>query len=171
MNVKSRDYLHYTVLGILFLLMFVLQYTKGALPTVFGARPLLLVSGVICASMFLREWTGAMFGLFAGIFIDSVVTGSICFYAIVLMLVGCASGLTITYYLNNNLGTAMIMNAAGLLLFVTLDWLFFYCIPGQAGAVYYFVRYSLGNWVYTFIVSVPLYLLIRRLLKPRTADN
>ena len=74
---KSRTYLHYTALGVLFLLLYLIQYL-GLFPAIGGARPLLVVTAVISASMFLRQWGGAAFGCVAGMFLDAVTSLRLC---------------------------------------------------------------------------------------------
>ncbi len=161
---KKHSYLHYTVLGVLFLFLFLIQYT-GLFPPVYGARPLLLVSATIAAAMFLRQWAGAVFGLVAGMLMDAVVGGAGCFNTVVLLIFGCVSGLLITCLFNNTLGVSFLFQAGLLLLYVTLRWLIYYLLPGYDDAGYLFLKYGLGEFVYTFVLSIPLYLLIRRLLR------
>lgn len=161
---KSRTYLHYTALGLLFLILFLLQYA-GAFPPIGGARPILVVSAVIAAAMFLRQWGGAVFGCAAGLFMDAVTSGASSFNTLVLLLIGCACGLLITCLFNNTLGVGFILQAGFLLLYVLLRWLFFYVIPGCDDIGHILVQYGLGEYLYTLVLSIPLYLLIRRLMR------
>ena len=161
---KKHTYLHYTVLGVLFLFLFLLQYA-GVFPAIQGARPLLLVAVTITSAMFLRQWAGAAFGAVAGMLMDAVTGGTGCFHTLTLLIFGCAAGLLITCLFNNTLGVSLLLQAGFLLFYVTLRWLFFYLIPGYDNPGYLFVKYGLGDFIYTFVLSIPLYFLIRRLMR------
>lgn len=161
---KSRTYLHFTALGVLFLILYLLQYA-GVFPPIGGVRPLLLVSAVIAAAMFLRQWGGAVFGCAAGLFMDAVTSGASSFNTLVLLLIGCACGLLITCLFNNTLGVGFLLQAGFLALYVLLRWLFFYVLPGYDNAAHILLQYGLGEFFYTLVLSVPLYLLIRRLMR------
>lgn len=161
---KGRTYLHFTALGVLFLILFLLQYA-GAFPAICGARPLLLVSAVIAAAMFLRQWGGAMFGCAAGLLMDAVSSGVSSFNTLLLLLIGCACGLLVTCFFNNTLGVGFILQASFLLFYILLRWLFLYVLPGYDDVGYLLARYGLGEYIYTLALSVPMYLLIRRLVR------
>lgn len=161
---KSRTYLHYTALGVLFLLLYLIQYL-GLFPAIGGARPLLVVTAVISGAMFLRQWGGAVFGCVAGMFLDAVTSRANCFNTVALLVFGCVVGLLITCFFNNTLGVNFILQAGFLFLYVLLRWFFFYFTAGYDNAGYLFVKYGLGDFVYTLVLSIPLYLLIRRLMR------
>ena len=162
---KERTYLHFTALGVLFLVLFLLQGV-GLFPSIGGARPLLLVSAVISASLFLRQWGGAVFGCAAGLFLDASSSGAGCFHTLTLLVIGCVCGLLITNLLNNTLAVNFLLQAGFLFLYVVLRWLFFYVFPGGYDDVgHIFLKYGLGDFLYTFVLSIPLYLLIRRLMR------
>lgn len=162
---KTKNYLHYTALALFFIVLFLLQYADGVLPRIGGAVPVLLVPAVICAAMFVREWAGAAFGLAAGIFMDLSTPGATCFHAVTLMLMGCAAGLLITCVFNNNLLAALAFNLVFIFLFVTAKWFFLYYMAEYDSPGLYFIKYSLPDGLYTWVLSIPMYLLIRRIMK------
>lgn len=165
MQSKSRNYVHYAVLGLLCLVLFLIQYTDGVLPKVGGASAVILVPVVVFAAMFLREWEGAITGLIIGVLMDITTSGSTCFNAVVLMLIGCSAGLLITYVVNNNLLAALVMSIGFTGFYFIIKWVFI-CILGYTDAPFlYLIKHTLPSVVYTFILSIPLYLIMRRLMK------
>jgi len=69
-----------------------------------------------------REFSGLLFGLFAGLLWDSsLFSGN--WNAIYLCIVGMVCGALVQYLMRNNIMTASLLSAAALLLYSLLHWL------------------------------------------------
>lgn len=167
MFLQKKSRLHYAVGAVLIFLLYILQYC-GFLP-IHGASPILVLPALIISSMFLGEWCGAVMGLITGIFVDAVSGDALCFNSVSLLLIGCAAGLIIHLLLNNNLFSSIILNLVFTFLYVNARWIAFYLVRGFDNAKYHYINYSLPSFFITVILSVPLYFIIRKMMK--TADT
>ncbi|HHW45495.1 MAG TPA: rod shape-determining protein MreD [Clostridiales bacterium] len=165
MQNRSRELVHYVVLGFLCLVLYLIQYTDDVLPKIGRASAVILVPTVVFAAMFLREWEGAITGLLVGVLMDIATSGATCFNAVVLMLIGCGAGLLVTYIVNNNLLAALIMSFGFTAVYFLLKWVFA-CVFGVIDAPFlYLVKQIIPSVFYTFVLTIPLYLIIRRIMK------
>lgn len=127
------------------------------------ATPTLLVPVVIMVACFLREWTGFLIGLFCGIALDTVMSGSSCFNTITLMFIGLAAGLVFRLLLNRNIKAAAIAGALGSAIYYLLKWLFFDLFAGDSSAIALLLRYHLPSAIYTAVFTVPLFFIVKKL--------
>lgn len=152
-------YIRRGILAALILLTAVLQNTRGAFPGLFGAGAVLLIPAVVVTAMFERAGAGMFFGLFAGLLCDLCSGGTDGFYAIFLTATGFVCGSLITYFMRNNIVTALVLGLCASLAGCTLYWLFFVLLRGIDSAGYLYVRYYLVSAVYT-TAFIPVYYLI-----------
>lgn len=152
----------YTVFGVLFFVLYLLQYT-GCLPHIGTAVAAPLVPAVVLVALQYKEWVGGIFGLIAGSLMDIMGAGSACFHAFTLFLLGCVAGLLIKYYLNNNLWSALALIVGFCVLFFFVKWLVFYTGVTASGRL--LLQWGLGSAVYTAAFGVLLYFLLRLLFR------
>lgn len=163
MFTREKGRLHLGVAGILMFLLYLLQYC-GFIPS-HGAAPVILLPALIICAMFLGEWYGAILGLVTGIFMDAVSVDSLCFNTVSLLLLGCAAGLLIRLLLNNTVLTSILLCGGASLLYVSARWLFFFLIQHPETAAYHYTHYSLPSALITTLLSIPLYFIIRKMMK------
>ena len=65
-----REAIKWVVYGLILLLAYCLQTTKGLTVPIFGVRPLLMVGVVICVAFFEQEVGACVFAFFAGLLMD-----------------------------------------------------------------------------------------------------
>jgi len=108
--------------AVLLLALHLLQNTPGLLPHPFGAQAFLLIPAVVCIGMGEREFSGLLFGLFAGLLWDSsLFSGN--WNAIYLCIIGMVCGALVQYLMRNNIMTASLLSALALLFYSLLHWL------------------------------------------------
>ncbi len=152
---KSYSYL---AIGILGFALYILQYS-GILPIIGGCYPVLLLPFVIICSAFFGAVPGTIIGAAVGTVMDIYTGSSPYFHLIVLSVIGCACGLLITYLLNHNWQAMTILTVGFCLLYFFVRWLWFYSSPGAF--VSYFLTTGVLSALYTAILSVPVYWLVR----------
>ena len=162
---KAKNQIGYAVFGLICFVLYFIQYTKGYNLKIGNATAVLLVPIIVIIATFFREWVGALFGLVVGTLMDITTSGSTCFNAIALMLIGCASGLLITYLFNNNLLSAFFLDFMFVFIYFLSKWLFLQFFAGKADAVQYLLKYSLPSAFLTFIVGIPIYIIMRYIMK------
>ena len=85
-------YIRRALFAVLIVLTAVFQHTKGAVPSIFGARAFLLIPLAVCISMFEKSMGGLSFGILAGILWDAATVRGDGFYAIMLAGAGYTAG-------------------------------------------------------------------------------
>ena len=158
---RTAYYLHYTALGLLLAVLFLLQSSNGLLPRIFSVAAVPVVPAVICIALFEGETAGACFGLAAGILMDAFSARAYGFHAIFLLILGCLCGLLVRHLLAENLLTALMLCAGGALVYHTAYFFIFYLLRGLGDSGYYFFRFTLPAALYTFLFVFPIYYLVR----------
>ena len=162
---RSKNYLGYAVFGLISFVLYFIQYTKGYNLKIGNATAVLLVPIAIFVAVFFREWVGALFGLAIGTLMDITTSGSSCFNAIALMLIGCTVGLLITYWINNNFLSALFLDFAFVFIYFFSKWLFLIFLSEKAFAAEYLLKYILPSALLTFFVGIPIYIVMRYIMK------
>lgn len=152
-------------IGVVAFILFLIQYS-GLLPELNHASPFnLLLPIVIFAGMYLGEWGGAVCGLIIGIFADAVSADVTCFNTVIYMIIGCVSGLFITYLFNNTAVAATFLSLIFSFLFETARFIMYYTMTGFETAAYHYTKYSLVSALFTFLLSIPMYFVFKKLMK------
>lgn len=157
-KLNAKPFVTYFMLSVVCFLLFIIQYTDGLMFKINGCTALLPVSAVFCISVYFREWKGAMMGLFVGILMDTVSSGSLIFNSLTLLLLGCFTGLISTCYFNKNIFSGIILCFAFSFLYFLIKWLVFAVIPGYFCVSALTVSY-LPQAIYTAISNFVLYLI------------
>lgn len=166
----SGRYLKWTAYGLLLLGAAILQMAPRVFPSIFGARPLLLVPVIISIAMFEGPIGGAAAGIAGGLLWDLYADRLFGFSALFLMAIGCACGLLVRLLIRNNLLSAMLLFAGGLLVQGLTDWFFNYVLLMKDDPLFVLVRLMLPDMGYTLVVSPALYgltLLVAKILRKR----
>ena len=156
-------------LALILLLISVLQNTDGFFPQIFGVRALLLIPAVVCVSMFERDLSGMIFGLFAGALWDITASGA-SFNALFLMTVGFLCGTLINTIMRNNVVTAFILSTVSAIIYNIGYWFFHYIFGGLDKAVFILFRYYLPSIAYT-VVLVPLVFIVIRTVEKKFIEE
>ena len=148
------------------LVLFMLQETPGLLPSIFGARPVLLFPAVVAIAMLEPEVPALLFGVVGGLFCDFGLSGMLGFHALVLGVLCFFISLVIRAYLQNNMATAILTGVWSLGLVVLAQWFFLYFFQYSYPA-YALTHHYLPKYFYTLLFLPLLYLLNRGLSQAR----
>ena len=144
------------------LVLFMLQETPGLLPSIFGARPVLLFPAVVAIAMLEPEVPALLFGVVGGLFCDFGLSGMLGFHALVLGVLCFFISLVIRTYLQNNMASAILTGVWSLGLVVLAQWFFLYFFQYSYPA-YALTHHYLPKYFYTLLFLPLLYLLNRGL--------
>lgn len=144
------------------LVLFMLQETPGLLPSIFGARPVLLFPAVVAIAMLESEVPALLFGVVGGLFCDFGLSGMLGFHALVLGVLCFFISLVIRTYLQNNMATAILTGVWSIGLVVLAQWFFLYFFQYSYPA-YALTHHYLPKYFYTLLFLPLLYLLNRGL--------
>ena len=144
------------------LVLFMLQETPGLLPSIFGARPVLLFPAVVAIAMLEPEVPALLFGVVGGLFCDFGLSGMLGFHGLVLGVLCFFISLVIRTYLQNNMATAILTGVWSIGLVVLAQWFFLYFFQYSYPA-YALTHHYLPKYFYTLLFLPLLYLLNRGL--------
>ena len=144
------------------LVLFTVQETPGLTPSVFGARPVLLIPAVLTIAMFEKEVTAMVFGVVGGLFCDFGLSGVLGFHGLILGVLCFAVSLMVQIYLQINLVTALLTTLWTVGLTVLLQWVFLHYLV-YSEAQYALTHFYLPKYFYTMLFVPLLYFLNRGL--------
>ena len=144
------------------LVLFMLQETPGLLPSIFGARPVLLFPAVVAIAMLEPEVPALLFGVVGGLFCDFGLSGMLGFHALVLGVLCFFISLVIRTYLQNSMAPAILAGVWRIGLVVLAQWFFLYFFQYSYPA-YALTHHYLPKYFYTLLFLPLLYLLNRGL--------
>lgn len=119
---KEIDYPFVALIGVIYLVIYIVQYTDGIFEKNL-AFPQLMLPAVIFSGMFFGDRIGAIFGFFVGAAVDAVSANVICYNCIIMLLVGYFSGILVELLINNNFRSALILSAGFSLLYYFGLWI------------------------------------------------
>lgn len=149
----------------LLLLVFYILQTTPMLFQILGIKPVLVVPFAVCLSLFESERAAAVYGVFGGMLWDIAANKLFGFRAILLMCCCIAVALLVMYLMRNHLWNAILLVSAVMLVIQILDYLFFYLIWGYEHSWIILLKYTLPTMVYTAVVTIPIYYLMRSVAK------
>ena len=157
----------YALLG---LLCAVLQTAPGLFQ--FGAaKPLWLLPLALAVAVFEGEFAGAVFGAVCGLMWDWLAGRTVGMLALELLLLCFAVSVLVQLYLQVNPGNFAAVSTATALVVLSLDWLFFYYMPGYSWALSRWLTFVLPSAVMTLVPSLVLFSLVRRIYNEFKIDN
>lgn len=161
---KYHSHLYYSV-GFICFALFLIQRIPGCSLKIGAASPVLLLPMVMVAACFLREWAGFWVGFLSGVALDTVGNGSPIFYTITFLLFGVSFGLLFRFLLNRNIKSIVIAGMTGSFLFCLLRWFFLSVLTNDSSAGALLIRYEMPSAIYTGLLVIPLFYLMKRLCK------
>ena len=157
----------YALLG---LLCAVLQTTPG-LFQLGEAKPLWLLPLALAVAVFEGEFAGAVFGAVCGLMWDWLAGRTVGMLALELLLLCFAVSVLVQLYLQVNPGNFAAVSTATALVVLSLDWLFFYYMPGYTGAALRYVTFVLPGAVLTIPAALLAFWLVQRIHDGFRIDN
>ncbi len=147
------------------LALYVFEFSAEVLPKLGSATFSVIIPATFISAILFKEWAGAFYGLGVGIAVDTVSSDTFMFNTLFLMFISIVLGLMIRRVFLNNTLSAMILLAGGSFLYYISKWLFCIIPSGNQELWRYFLRITLPSALYTFILSLPLYLITRKIYR------
>ena len=147
-----------------------LQTTPGLLQ-LGQAKPLFILPLCLAVAVYEGEFAGALFGAVSGLLWDYTAGRTVGMLALELLLLCFAVSVLVQLYLQVNPGNFAAVNTMTALLVLSLDWLFFYYMPGYAGAALRYIAFVLPSAVLTIPAALLAFWLVQRIHDGFRIDN
>ena len=135
------------------------------------AKPLLVLPLCLAVAVFEGEFAGALLGTVGGLLWDYAAGRTVGMLALELLLLCFGVSVLVQLYLQVNPGNFAAVNTITALLVLSLDWLFFYYMPGYSWALSRWLTFVLPSAVMTLVPSLVLFSLVRRIYNEFKIDN
>ncbi len=155
----------YTIVSVAIVLLYLLDSTEILTLKIGSSHPILLIPLLVSVSMAAREWVGLIFGCLVGILLDITAADTYCFNLIMFTLIGCVCGLLCSYFVNDNIYSALVLSICSSLAYFVIKWLVFFVFSGNPESLVYLVNHSLISAIYTSLFIVPFYYIIHFISK------
>lgn len=163
---KHKRFLHGLAYVLVILLFFLLQEAPDILPTVCNARPVLLIPVAVTIALFESQTAATAYGILCGLLIDlGSDSGVLGMHAMILAVVCFTLSYLAHDLLQTNVMTAFVTCCIVVGITVVLQWLFGYVAAGYADPGYALAQHYLPRFVYTVVLTFPIYALNRALAR------
>lgn len=135
------------------------------------AKPLLVLPLCLAVAVFEGEFAGALLGTVGGLLWDCTAGRTVGMLALELLLLCFAVSVLVQLYLQVNPGNFAAVSTATALVVLSLDWLFFYYMPGYSGAASRWLWFVLPTAALSVPVCFPLFGVVRRIHEEFKIDN
>lgn len=135
------------------------------------AKPLLVLPLCLAVAVFEGEFAGALLGAVGGLLWDYAAGRTVGMLALELLLLCFAVSAVMQLYFKNSAANFALIASAAALLVLTLDWLFFYYMPGYSGAASRWLWFVLPTAALSVPVCFPLFGAVRRIHEEFKIDN
>ena len=147
-----------------------LQTTPGLLQ-LGQAKPLFILPLCLAVAVYEGEFAGALFGAVSGLLWDYTAGRTVGMLALELLLLCFGVSVLVQLYLQVNFGNFAAVSAVTALLVLSMDWLFFYYMPGYAGAALRYIAFVLPSAVLTIPAALLAFWLVQRIHDGFGIDN
>lgn len=135
------------------------------------AKPLFILPLCLAVAVYEGEFAGALFGAVCGLLWDYTAGRTVGMLALELLLLCFAVSAVMQLYFKNSAANFALIASAAALLVLTLDWLFFYYMPGYSGAASRWLWFVLPTAALSVPVCFPLFGVVRRIHEEFKIDN
>ena len=162
-NKRSKQILisgKHVVYGVLLLLFYILQVTPR-LFEIGGVKPVLVLPLAIAIAMHEGEFTGGIYGAFAGLLCDMGGFSLFGFNGFIFCFAAICAGLLIIYMMQCNVGGCMLFVLVAMMLRGSIGYMFAYGIWEYDNAWRVFMIQTMPTAVYTTVAVIPIYYILR----------
>ena len=135
------------------------------------AKPLLVLPLCLAVAVFEGEFAGALFGTVGGLLWDYAAGRTVGMLALELLLMCFALSVLVQLYLQGSTWNFALISMVTAALVLSLDWLFFYYMPGYSWAGSRWLTFVLPSAGLTLLPSLVLFRLVRRIHEEFKIDN
>ena len=130
-----------------------------------------MIKTCLAVAVFEGEFAGALLGTVGGLLWDYAAGRTVGMLALELLLLCFGASVLVQLYLQVNPGNFAAVNTMTALLVLSLDWLFFYYMPGYAGAALRYIAFVLPSAVLTLPAALLAFWLVQRIHDGFRIDN
>ena len=159
---RSSQLLKWGCYALLLLLCTVLQTTPGLL-RLGAAGPLFVLPLCIAVAVLEDEFASALFGVVGGLMWDYTAGRTAGMLALALLILCFLISVAVQLYLKSTPANVVLLCAGAAWLVLSGDFLFFYYMPGYAGAAQRYLTFVLPCVALTALVAWPLFWAARRI--------
>lgn len=156
--------------ALLMLLCTVLQTLPG-LFRLGEAKPLWLLPLALAVAVEEGEFAGGIFGAVCGLMWDYTAGRTAGLLAFELLLLCFLLSAVMQLYFKTSAANVALLETAAVLLVLSLDWLFFYYMPGYSWALSRWLTFVLPSAMMTLVPSLMLFSLVRHIYSAFKIDN
>ena len=135
------------------------------------AKPLFILPLCLAVAVYEGEFAGALFGAVCGLLWDYTAGRTVGMLALELLLMCFALSVLVQLYLQGSTWNFALISMVTAALVLSLDWLFFYYMPGYSGAVERYLWFVLPTAVLTIPVCALVFGCVRRIHAEFKIDN
>ena len=135
------------------------------------AKPLYLLPLCLAVAVYEGEFAGALFGTVCGLLWDYTAGRTVGMLGLELLLLGFAISVLVQLYLQGSTWNFALISMVTAALVLSLDWLFFYYMPGYSWAGSRWLTFVLPSAGLTLLPSLVLFRLVRRIHEEFKIDN
>ena len=135
------------------------------------AKPLLVLPLCLAVAVFEGEFAGALLGAVGGLLWDYAAGRTVGMLALELLLMCFALSVLVQLYLQGSTWNFALISMVTAALVLSLDWLFFYYMPGYASAVLRYIAFVLPSAVLTIPAALLAFWLVQRIHDGFRIDN
>ena len=135
------------------------------------AKPLFILPLCLAVAVYEGEFAGALFGAVCGLLWDYTAGRTVGMLALELLLMCFALSVLVQLYLQGSTWNFALISMVTAALVLSLDWLFFYYMPGYTGAALRYVTFVLPGAVLTIPAALLAFWLVQRIHDGFRIDN
>ncbi len=173
MNFQSNklNYIRRGIFLFLIVLSSAIQHSGVLTPELFSAKAMLIIPALVAVSMFEKSMAGLLFGAVSGILWDFASAKGDGFFSVLLAITGYFICVLLTYFMRNNIYSAVIINAVCCVTVNIVYWLWFILAKGYEGAFSVLMSFYLPSALFTSLFIFIYYYLVSFVVKLTTKER
>ena len=170
-RMRSRSQILKWVCYVLALFVCAALQTTPGLFRLGQAKPLFILPLCLAVAVYEGEFAGALFGAVCGLLWDYTAGRTVGMLGLELLLLGLAISVLVQLYLQGSTWNFALISMVTAALVLSLDWLFFYYMPGYSWALDRWLTFVLPSAALTLVPSLVIFWLVRKIYEGFKIDN
>ena len=170
-RMRSRSQILKWVCYVLALVVCAALQTTPGLFRLGQAKPLFILPLCLAVAVYEGEFAGALFGAVCGLLWDYTAGRTVGMLGLELLLLGFAISVLVQLYLQGSTWNFALISMVTAALVLSLDWLFFYYMPGYSWPLDRWLTFVLPSAALTLVPSLVIFWLVRKIYEGFKIDN